>query len=123
MIRLLFFILLCACGTQSGAPYPLEGIVLDVGPDSLVVDHQEIPGFMQAMVMRLKAEKPGLKGLKRGDKITATLVVDPGKSQLQDIKVVGFEALPDLNGEAHGLVTGDAFPATALHVGEKRSFT
>jgi protein SCO1/2 len=118
MIRFLFLALLCACTPQSGDRYVLQGVVLDVGPDSLVVDHQEVPGFMQAMVMRLKAEKSGLKGLKRGDKIKATLFVDPGMSQLQDIKVIGFEALPDLNGEPHGLVAGDPFPATALHVGE-----
>jgi protein SCO1 len=119
MIRFLFFVFLCACGTQSGDRYALQGVVLDVGPDSLVVDHQEIPDFMQAMVMRLRAEKSGLKDLKRGDKIKATLLIDPaGTSELQNIKVVGFEELPDLNGESHGLVIGDSFPATTLHVGE-----
>jgi protein SCO1/2 len=119
MIRLCFWLFFCACGSESGDRYALTGVVLDVGPDSVVVDHQEIPGFMQAMVMRLKAEKSGLKGLKRGDEITATLLVNPGTSQLMNLKVIGFESLPDLNGEPHGLVIGDPFPATTLQIGEK----
>jgi protein SCO1 len=118
MLRTLIFVLLLGCTSKNGEHYPLAGLILDVGEDSLVVDHEEIPGFMQAMVMRIKAKSSKIKGLKRGDRITADLQIQPGSSQLVDIAVVGFEELPDLNGEPHGLVAGDPFPPTTLHVAE-----
>jgi len=123
MFRILLPLFLLACGTNTGESYDLTGLVLDVGEDSLVVDHEEIPGFMNAMVMRLKTEEGRPPGLKRGDRIQAQLRVDPGKSQLQDIEVLGFEALPDLNGEPHALVAGDPFPPTRLHVSESEIWT
>jgi protein SCO1/2 len=118
MFRTLIFVFLLGCGSQNGENYPLTGLILDVGEDSLVVDHEEVPGFMQAMVMRIRAQKSKLKGLKRGDRITANLRIQANSSQLVDIAIVGFEELPDLNGEPHGLVVGDDFPPTTLHVSE-----
>jgi protein SCO1/2 len=76
---------------------------------------------MRAMVMRLRAE--GTDRLKRGDHIEAKLLVEPGQSRLKDIEVVGFEALPDLNGEPHALVAGDGFPPTKFHVSDTEVWT
>ena len=61
MLRTLIFVLLLGCTSKNGEHYPLAGLILDVGEDSLVVDHEEIPGFMQAMVMRIKAKSSKIK--------------------------------------------------------------
>ncbi len=63
------------------------GIVVAADPRSnrLVIDHQEIKGFMAPMVMSyLVADGSLLRGLKRGDKVRFT--IDANKRMIVDIK-------------------------------------
>jgi Cu/Ag efflux protein CusF len=73
--------------------YALTGLVLQVTPETkhVSVANDDIPGFMQPMVMDYEVADPSaLSILKRGDQIHATLLSD-GVHQwvLQDITVAG----------------------------------
>ncbi len=73
--------------------YALTGIVQQVTPETkhVSVANDDIPGFMQPMVMDYEVADPSaLSVLKRGDQIHATLLSD-GVHQwvLQDITVAG----------------------------------
>jgi Cu/Ag efflux protein CusF len=73
--------------------YALTGLVVEVTPETkhVSVANDDIPGFMQPMVMDYEVADPSaLSVLKRGDTIHATLLSD-GVHQwvLQDITVAG----------------------------------
>jgi len=71
--------------------HPLTGYVLEVKPDlnRITVRNADIPGVMASMVMDYRVKDVGtLNGIKPGDSIQATMVMDGGY-WLEDIKVVG----------------------------------
>jgi len=73
-------------GKAKGASHILRGKVTEVGATSLTVDHQKVEGYMDAMVMAYKVDKPEqLKNFKKGDMIAAT--VYDGDYTLYDIKL------------------------------------
>jgi protein SCO1 len=86
---LLAFSLFIAAGCQK-APEPakektfdIKGTVLavDLKKPAVKLDHQDIPGFMQAMVMEFDAASPKvIEGLKAGDKVSGKLKVEAGNS-------------------------------------------
>ncbi len=97
------------CGPRDGAErYPLKGKVqaLDIFDRELTVAHEEIPGFMPAMTMPFKMPEDKsllarfrgmrLERLRRGDVITATLVVKANESWIENVNVVRYEPPPDL---------------------------
>lgn len=118
---------------ESGRPrsYPARGIVKQVLPDkpgALVVDHEEIPGFMAAMTMTLTARnRSEVANLKAGDQITFQLQVTLDDGWIDQVKVVraakdAFEAkalpaLPDLR----PIQPGESLPDATLvdHLGQK----
>ncbi len=60
---------------------------LNAGAKTLTVDHQAVPGYMDAMTMPYKVDKPDVfKSVKVGDQIQAT--VYDADYTLYDIKVV-----------------------------------
>jgi protein SCO1 len=72
---------LAGCAKSRGAEqrYPLKGKVVsvDLAGGKVVIDHEEIPGFMAAMRMPFPVpEADVLRSLGGGDEIQATLVVD-----------------------------------------------
>jgi Cu/Ag efflux protein CusF len=83
----------CLLGTGAiaqqakGKPHTLEGKVEGVQTDRLTVNHGKVEGFMDAMTMPYKVDKPDiLKSVKVGDRIRAT--VYEGDLTLYDIHVV-----------------------------------
>ncbi|MFT7518650.1 MAG: protein SCO1/2 [Kiritimatiellia bacterium] len=104
--------LLTACWTTQG--HPLQGTVVKVtGPTSVVVQHQEIPGFMSAMTMPFRVKDPAvLVDLEPGDRITARLIVSEKKTWLVDIHEVGSAAppVPPTSDLGLPLVAGHAMP-------------
>jgi protein SCO1/2 len=70
--------------------HELTGTVVSVdrAGKSLVVDHAEIPGFMQAMAMPYAVQdEQELEGLAAGNRVTAEVVVDPsGSMWLENIE-------------------------------------
>ncbi len=93
----LLLLLFCAIGligcqtepkAAPGRRFELKGKVVSVdkAKHQVTLDHEEIPGYMQAMIMpfTLKDEQI-LKELAPGDQLQATLVVDADSSSLEDI--------------------------------------
>lgn len=93
-----------SCGPSDGASrYPLTGKIqgVDLVDRELLIAHDDIPGFMPAMTMPFKmpeddrflARFQGLRieKLRRGDVITATLVVRENESWVEKVNVVRYE--------------------------------
>jgi Cu(I)/Ag(I) efflux system protein CusF len=83
----------CLLGTSAtaqqakGKSHTLEGKVEGVQADRLTVNHGKVEGYMDAMTMPYKVDKPDiLKNVKIGDRISAT--VYDGDYTLYDVKVV-----------------------------------
>ncbi|MBI2816931.1 MAG: copper-binding protein [Acidobacteria bacterium] len=71
--------------------YELNGKVvsIDSSGKQVTVDHEAIPGFMEAMAMPYTVKDLGsLANLKTGDQITAQVVVSKDGVVLDDIKVL-----------------------------------
>lgn len=100
--------LLPGCGPQTGQPavaagsattetpreYPVTGVVRRVEPErrSVVVKHEEIPGFMPAMTMPFDVkDAKELSGLKAGDRIAFRMLVTTNDGWIDTIRVVGTE--------------------------------
>jgi Cu/Ag efflux protein CusF len=81
-----------AAASAPDAPtrYPLVGVVVqvDAPAGALLVKHEEIPGFMRAMTMRLLVEPSVLTSVKPGDAITAQIYRGEDGFRLADVKVV-----------------------------------
>lgn len=103
--------------------FPIKGQIVSVSPDkgSVVLDHEAVPGFMEAMTMSYKLHDPSVMSeLHPGDRITATLLVhhtsdgyvDP---ELDDI-VITAQAKPDYKPavQYHIPAVGDTVPDFAL---------
>jgi protein SCO1/2 len=72
---------------QKGKSHTLAGKVEQVGSDRLTVNHGKVEGYMEAMTMPYKVDKPDiLKKVKVGDQISAT--VYDGDFTLYDIQIV-----------------------------------
>ena len=126
--RLLIVGLVIAGAGCDGAPdartYPLKGQILAVRAETreLLVQHEDIPGFMPAMTMPYAVKDAALlQGRAAGDLITATLVVEPNLAYLSAITKTGSAPIPEGSATtipaAAGielLKPGDAVPATAL---------
>ena len=84
-------ILMAGCGL-SGKEYSLSGRVVSKVPEThtLVVDHEEVPGFMPAMTMPYPvAASVDLSGIEPGDYIRARIVVKSDQSYwLDKVQVV-----------------------------------
>jgi protein SCO1/2 len=90
-------LLLSACERQVSAPssesrrYELKGkiVKVEVADKRIVVAHEEIKGFMEAMTMPFAIkDEAALKQVQAGDQITATLVYNPAdnRSWLEEVK-------------------------------------
>ncbi len=78
-------------GQSQGRRYRLKGTVVQVDKSQqhLVVNHEEIPGFMAAMTMPYPVvDAQALELLSPGDQITADVVVGPSGTHLENIVVV-----------------------------------
>ena len=88
-----------ACGGKSPGQsqgegqrrYHLKGTVVQVdkAQQHLVIDHEEIPGFMGAMTMPYPvADAATLEKVSQGDQITADVVVEQNQIRLENVVVV-----------------------------------
>src|SRR5947207_3589021 len=75
--------------------YPVSGLVVAVDPprQTVVVSHENVPGYMDAMVMPFLVRAPrALEGLQPGAKVEFTLVVDKDGSWVESIRVAAFNS-------------------------------
>jgi protein SCO1 len=120
----------CHSGQNSVSPvsagsdvsvYHLRGKVVSTDPASgiVVLNHEAIPGFMDAMTMPYQLKNPGvISELHPGDTITADVLVAKNSAQtvlLDDIDVIA-QAKPDYKPAViyHVPATGNAVPDFAL---------
>jgi protein SCO1/2 len=106
-----------ATSGQTSKIYKLRGKVIrtDAERGEATIDHQAIPGFMEAMTMPYKLKDIGVLGeLHPGDVITADVLVfpDPNADYLLDHIVVVAQAKPDYLPKVayHVPTAGDAVP-------------
>ena len=103
---LLLTLVMAACGRPGSGDrkeYKLQGQVLAVENNhtQAIIRHEEIPGFMSAMTMPYDVKDPKeYESIVAGDLITATLVVQPTKAYLQEVKKVGNAPLTVADGGA-----------------------
>lgn len=74
--------------------YSVRGVVRRVEPErrSVVVKHEEIPGFMPAMTMPFDVKEPKeLNGLKPGDRIAFRMLVTTNDGWIDGIHIVGSD--------------------------------
>jgi protein SCO1/2 len=93
ILTLLLLIALPALGAQT---YPDAGLVLKVDPEhsEIVVSMQEIPGFMDAMVMPLPVRQGReLRDIRPGMMVDFSLVVTEKTSYAENVHVRPFESL------------------------------
>lgn len=128
-VLLSMLVLICFAGqacqkkpeaVASGRRYQVKGkvVAVDKSGHRVTLDHEEIPGYMEAMIMpyTLKDEQI-LSELAPGDQLQATLVVDAGSSWLED--VVFSRASPATTGKNESVASsepkqGDAVPNFSL---------
>ena len=115
-----------AAGACSRAPevrqYEVRGqiVSLDAARREVLVDHEDIPGFMPAMVMTYKVGDAALLERKQpGDLITATLVVEEVDAYLSSMTTTGHAPIRNPGAgpaitDADLLKTGDPVPDAAL---------
>ncbi len=95
----------CHSGAKTSAGperHPIRGKVVSVvaADQSVMLDHEAIPGFMEAMTMEYRVDDPAVLGeVHPGDRISATLLADrdaagPKNLRLVDVVVIG-QARPD----------------------------
>ncbi len=102
-LMLLASLLSFSCRPQGEASpkakrYELKGKVVSVDKAErrVYLDHEEIPGYMEAMTMPFALRKNDLWALdvlKPGQQVTATLVVDEGLSWIENIVITDQSAI------------------------------
>jgi protein SCO1/2 len=97
--------------------FTLRGTVVSTDATHVTLDHEAVPGFMEAMIMPYKLKDPSIVSeLHPGDRITATLHVDEDEggfhNAVLDNIVVIAQARPDYKPavQYHVPTPGDAVP-------------
>lgn len=76
------------------AHYQARGLVLQVDRDSstLTISHEDIPGYMDAMVMPLTVANPAiLTGVRRGDRVGLSISVRKGRTTVRRLTLLSAE--------------------------------
>jgi protein SCO1/2 len=116
---LCLFLTFAGC-KDSPTTYTLTGRVISKQPASqqLIIDNDDIPGFMSAMTMPYKVKDPeGFQKVQPADVIRAEVIVgQPGEFWLEHLAVIGKAAKqPQVEGAPQQvLMVGDQVPDVAL---------
>jgi protein SCO1 len=89
-------LLVTVLSAQSIQRYDVTGLVLSVDAPhrTVLVSHDRIPGYMDAMTMPYRVDNPrALDGLKPGDKIEFTLIVSKTSSYISNVHVRAYDNL------------------------------
>lgn len=112
---MLTLLTLLACDLlDDSEEFPITGRVLEVREGGeLLLEHDEVPGFMAAMTMPLDVAPPAYGEYRPGDVIRGTLVVSGERTRVVEVRIVGHEQLKPL-GTAMDPEPGSVLPAVAL---------
>jgi len=104
-----------ATAAATGRRYEVKGkvVAVDKAKHRVTLDHEEIPGYMEAMIMpyTLKDEQI-LSELAPGDQLQATLVVDANSSWLENVTFT--RASPSASGTNSSVATSEPKPGDAV---------
>ncbi len=107
--------------------YPVTGLVLrvDEAHSTVLVSHDPIPNYMDAMTMPYRVEDPHvLANLKPGERIGFTLVVGKSSSYISNVHVLEYDSMERDPAQARRLTILDeamrakAGPSATLKAGE-----
>ncbi len=97
--------------------FPIRGKVVAVDGAQITLDHEAVPGFMDAMVMPYRLKDPSVASeLHPGDRITATILATTDGTEFHDVQldniVVIAQARPDYKPavQYHVPQAGDTVP-------------
>jgi protein SCO1/2 len=88
-------VLAAACSCMAAGRYAGTGLAIssDRAQQSVVISHESIPGYMDAMVMSFRVkDAASLNGVTPGVRVEFTLVVDKDSSWLEGLHVVEFRS-------------------------------
>ena len=94
---ILAFYLFISC-SNSDKEYDVIGVIQDIKEDqnTIIIDHDSIPGFMMPMVMPFNFEhKKNILGLSIGDSVKFKFVVTTDNSYASDFTVLGRSEIVD----------------------------
>ena len=75
-------------GPAGPKTYEATGTVISVEGEHVLIDHEDIPGFMDAMTMTFPVSDPSsLEGLEVGTRVTFRVVVDGASYTIDRIAV------------------------------------
>jgi protein SCO1 len=121
-----------ACSSAPARSYQLQGQVLAIADDrqQATIKHEEIKGLMAGMTMTFRAKDTQLlSGVKPGDLINATLVVEEDGASITELKKVGEAPLetapaPTASSGFELLKPGETVPETRFidQDGKPRTF-
>ena len=83
-----WWIVACAQRESANGPrtFHVRGVVTEIRPTSIVVNHEAIPGYMDAMTMPFNVKDPAATaGLRAGDNISFRLLVTDSKSWIDQV--------------------------------------
>lgn len=105
--------------------HAVHGTVVEVRPpDRVVIAHDAIPGFMDAMTMPFAVQAPAtLEGVRPGDEVTGDLVVEGSRSALVALAVVSRAEQPPALAPGESVPVGALFPATEVQLAQGSSVT
>src|SRR5690606_35100555 len=96
---LVILMLLAASACTSEHTFPVQGRVVGFGDDdqTLIVEHEDVPGLMPAMTMPFTAaDSVSTAGLRHGDAIAFRLSIDADQSRIHSIRVLPDSAISEL---------------------------
>lgn len=83
-------------GGTAARAFPARGVIVEIKPDTaqLVIQHESIVDYMDAMTMPFKVKDPALlTGLKRGDQVAFQLHVTADESWVDHLQKIGVAVL------------------------------
>lgn len=103
---------LVSCATDP--TFVVEGVVVEVHPGEVVIDHQPIAGFLDAMTNPFELADAGLvEGVRPGHRVIGRIRVAGDRTTLEKLRVVGQGPAPEPTGPLP-LALGDVLPATEV---------
>jgi protein SCO1/2 len=103
ILCLSLLVLICGCliscsphSDSNEKAYSVRGVVKEVGEKSVTVQHERIPGYMEAMTMPFDVKNTNeLRGLQAGDKISFRMIVTSKEGWIEHITKLGHaEEMP-----------------------------
>ncbi len=106
---ILLLFILGGCGGKDVRTYEVRGRVVGpaFGGEAVIIDHESIPGYMDAMRMTLKLKDPALlDGIQPGDIVRFRLVVETSDTYIDQLERLAPETQLELASHPVGTASG-----------------